>query len=54
MNRHLIWVIIGSMLPLLRIFFALALGLREDFSLLIFIVAMFACHLLMPVHHSSF
>ncbi len=51
MKKHTIWMIIGCGLPLLLIFFAPALGLGSGPSLLIFIIAMFACHLLMPMHH---
>lgn len=43
-------MILGCGLPLLFIFFAPALGLGNDISLFIFIIAMFACHLLMPHH----
>ncbi|MEO5948005.1 MAG: hypothetical protein ABIP79_14400 [Chitinophagaceae bacterium] len=51
MKGHILRMIIGCGLPLLFIFFAPALGLGSGVSLLIFIVAMFACHLLMPMHH---
>jgi hypothetical protein len=51
MKRHIIWMIIGCGLPLLLIFFAPALGLGSNASLFIFILAMFACHLLMPMPH---
>lgn len=51
MKKHIIWMIIGCSLPLLLIFFAPALGLGSDTSLFIFVLAMFACHLLMPMHH---
>lgn len=51
MNKHIMWMILGCGLPLLLIFFAPALGLSTGTSLLIFIIAMFACHLLMPMHH---
>jgi len=47
--KHL-WMIIGCILPLLLIFLAPALGLSSNTSLFIFIVIMFACHLLMPMH----
>lgn len=47
---HIIWMIIGCILPLLLIFFAPALGLGSGSSLFIFILFMFACHLLMPMH----
>lgn len=51
MKKHFIWMIIGCTVPLLLIFLAPALGLGEDIALFIFIIAMFACHLLMPMHH---
>ncbi|MET4081782.1 Flp pilus assembly protein TadB [Pedobacter sp. UYP30] len=51
MNKHTLWMIIGCGLPLLLIFFAPALGLGSGVSLFIFIALMFACHLLMPMHH---
>ena len=50
MGKHMIWMIIGCSIPLLLIFFAPALGLSGNWSLFIFIIAMFACHLLMPHH----
>jgi Flp pilus assembly protein TadB len=50
-KNHIHWMIIGCGLPLLLIFFAPALGFGTGTSLLIFILAMFACHLLMPMHH---
>ena len=53
MNRHILWMLIGCTLPLLLIFFAPALGLGSTSSLFIFILAMFACHFLMPMHHGG-
>ena len=53
MKKHILWMIVGCTIPLLLIFFAPALGLSSNTSLLIFIVAMFACHLLMPMHHGG-
>ncbi len=53
MKKHIIWMIIGCGLPLLLIFFAPALGISGNVSLFIFIIAMFACHLLMPMHHGG-
>jgi hypothetical protein len=53
MKKHIIWMIIGCTIPLLLIFFAPALGLGENVSLFIFIIAMFACHLLMPMHQGG-
>lgn len=49
--KDAIWMVIGCTLPLLLIFLAPALGLGSDISFLIFMIAMFACHLLMPMHH---
>ena len=47
-------MIIGCGLPLLLIFLAPAFGIGSHASILIFILAMFACHLLMPMHgHES-
>ena len=51
MKKHIIWMIIGCGLPLLLIFFAPALGISSSVSTFIFIIAMFACHLLMPMRH---
>lgn len=51
MKKHTFWMIIGCGLPLLLIFFAPALGIGSGTSLFIFVLVMFACHLLMPMHH---
>lgn len=52
--KHFLWMIIGCILPLLLIFLAPALGMSSKTSMFIFIVFMFACHLLMPMHsHDS-
>ena len=53
MKRHLIWMIIGCTVPLLLIFLLPLFGITGNFTILIFIVAMFACHLLMPMHHGG-
>lgn len=54
MNKNrLFWMLIGCTLPLLLIFFAPALGLSENTGLFLFILAMFACHLLMPHGHGQ-
>lgn len=44
-------MIIGCTLPLLLIFIAPLLGLGSGASLFIYMLAMFACHLLMPMKH---
>ena len=53
MKKHILWMIVGCGLPLLLIFFAPFLGITESTSIFIFIIAMFACHLLMPMHHGA-
>ena len=54
MGRHLFWMIIGCTVPLLLIFLLPLFGITGDYSFFIFIVAMFACHLLMPMHHGGY
>lgn len=51
--KHIFWMIIGCIVPLLLIFLLPLFGVTGNYSILIFIVAMFACHLMMPMHHSS-
>lgn len=48
MKSHRLWMVLGAGLPLLFIFFAPSFGIGEDTYLFIFIIAMFASHLLMP------
>ncbi|MBK5214433.1 MAG: hypothetical protein JJE55_12325 [Flavobacteriaceae bacterium] len=45
---HWLWMVIGCGLPLLFIFLAPTFGIGGGLSLFIFIIFMFACHLLMP------
>ncbi|MFQ5445995.1 MAG: hypothetical protein ACE5FF_03610 [Saprospiraceae bacterium] len=52
-KKHLLWMLIGCTIPLLLIFIAPALGLGGNTGLLIFIAAMFACHLFMPHGHGG-
>lgn len=49
--KHIFWMIIGCTLPLL--YFAPALGLNSNISFFVFMLAMFACHLLMPMQHGG-
>lgn len=51
--KHILWMVLGCTLPLLLLFFAPALGLNTSISIFIFMLAMFACHLLMPMHHEE-
>lgn len=53
MNRHGFWMIIGCTVPLLLIFLLPLFGISGNYSFFIFIVAMFACHLLMPSHQGG-
>ena len=50
MNKHMVLMVIGCVLPLLLIFLAPLIGLDGKISLRIFVIAMFLCHLLMPMH----
>ena len=52
MGKHTLWMIIGCTVPLLLIFLLPLFGITGNYTFLIFIVAMFACHLLMP-HHGA-
>ena len=51
MNNHVLWMIIGCIVPMLLIFILPALGVSGGVTLVIFIVLMFACHFLMLGHH---
>jgi len=53
MNKHTFWMIVGCTVPLLLIFLLPLFGITGNYSFLIFIMAMFAFHLLMPMHHGS-
>ena len=51
MDKHTLWMIIGCGVPLLLLFFAPLLGLSSSITIFLFVVAMFACHILMIGHH---
>lgn len=53
MNKHTILMLIGCVLPLLLIFLLPVFGITGNISILVFIVVMFFCHLLMPMHHGG-
>lgn len=53
MQKHIILMLIGCLLPLLLIFLLPLFGISGNYSTFIFIIAMFACHLFMPMHHGS-
>jgi hypothetical protein len=46
MKKHFLIMLIGCGLPLLFIFVAPLLGITGNVTFLVFIIAMFACHLL--------
>jgi nitrate/nitrite transporter NarK len=51
MKNHMLWMIIGCVLPLLFIFILPAFGVSSQAAFVIFFVFMFACHFLMLGHH---
>ena len=53
MKKHIILMLIGCLVPLLLIFLLPLFGISGNNSTFIFIIAMFACHLLMPMHDGS-
>lgn len=46
-------MVAGCLLPLLLILLLPLFGVSGNVSVLIFVVLMFACHLLMPMHHGG-
>ncbi len=48
---HSLRMMLGCILPLIAIFVLPLLGIDQGVTLFIFIVAMFACHLVMMGHH---
>lgn len=53
MRRHDLWMIIGCTVPLLLIFLLPLFGVRGNFGIFVFIILMFACHLLMHGQHGK-
>lgn len=53
MRKHSLWMIIGCTVPLLLIFLLPLFGITGNYTFLLFIVAMFAFHLLMPMNHGG-
>lgn len=51
MDKHTFWMIIGCGIPLLLLFFAPLLELNSSITILLFVITMFACHILMIGHH---
>ncbi len=54
MGKHSMWwMIVGCTVPLMLIFLLPLFGVTGNYSILIFIVAMFAFHLMMPMQHGG-
>ncbi len=53
MNKHGLWMIVGCTLPLLLIFLMPLFGISSRFSVPVFIVLMFSCHLFMMGKHGK-
>jgi hypothetical protein len=51
--KHNILMLLGCSIPLLMIFIAPSLGLGSGITLFVFILIMFACHLMMPMQHGG-
>ena len=51
MTGHGLWMLLGCLLPLFLIFLLPLLGLSGNVGTFLFIVLMFACHLLMMRGH---
>ena len=52
-DKHMFWMIIACVLPIILIFIAPALGIKGNVTFFVFIVAIFAIHLLIPMHNHS-
>ncbi len=50
-DKHTFWMVIGCVLPLILVFLAPAFGILNNTTLFIYLAAMFALHLLMPMHN---
>ncbi len=53
MNKHTFLMLIGCVLPLPLIFLLPLFGISGSISVFIFVLLMFFCHLLMPMHHGG-
>ncbi len=53
MKNHGLWMVIGCVLPILLIFILPTFGVSNSFSIFIFIVLMFGCHLMMMGGHKG-
>jgi len=53
MKNHMLWMILGCVVPMLFIFILPVLGVSSGATFVIFIVLMFACHFVMLGHHGG-
>jgi hypothetical protein len=53
MKNHMIWMIIGCVVPVLLIFILPAFGVSSEVAFVILIVLMFGCHFMMLGHHGG-
>lgn len=54
MKGHGLWMLLGCLLPLFLIFLLPLLGLSGNVGTFLFIVLMFACHLMMIRGHGTY
>ena len=52
-NPIWIWMILGCLLPLSLIFLLPLIGIKGNYTILIFFIVMFACHFLMMGKHGG-
>lgn len=53
MKQHGLWMIIGCTLPLLLVFLLPIIGVSSNIGTFIFILLMFACHLMIMRGHGG-
>ncbi len=53
MRNHALWMLIGCAVPVILIFLFPLIGIGRNWTLFIFIVLMFGCHLLMMKGHKN-
>jgi len=53
MKKHGLWMLIGCVLPILLIFLFPLLGIRGEWTLFVFVILMFGCHLFMTGGHKK-
>ncbi|HBS04319.1 MAG TPA: hypothetical protein DEA96_05085 [Leptospiraceae bacterium] len=51
MNRHMLWMIIGCVLPLILILIYPSFGMNSETAYFAFVILIFICHLMMFRSH---